>query len=261
MKSMKQIFFITLSTMLILTSCTMEKRVYMSGYHTEWYKSKHTPDRQGSANNNNETITKLNKNLTIDESASETNTVENTFIQPVIDDNISASVDNNMIIIPSHKPVAFDEKVIAIETTPASDTKTEIPTKKALKSNLKELKADTSSGDEAGHKALRVIGWIVVALGLLILLIASIIAGALLMLLGLVFIIVGRKKGDTSAESKNKSDNSRQVDVIYLKNGSVIKGMITEQIPNVSIKIQTKDGSIFIYKMEEIEKMGKEVSK
>lgn len=47
-------------------------------------------------------------------------------------------------------------------------------------------------------------------------------------------------------------------DVIYLKNGSIIRGIIIEQIPNQSLKIQTKDRSVFVFKFEEIEKMTKE---
>jgi hypothetical protein len=47
-------------------------------------------------------------------------------------------------------------------------------------------------------------------------------------------------------------------DVVYLKNGSIIHGMIVEQVPNQSIKIKTHDGNIFFYKMEEVEKMTKE---
>ena len=50
-------------------------------------------------------------------------------------------------------------------------------------------------------------------------------------------------------------------DVVYLKNGSIIKGTIIEQVPNESIKIQTADGSIFVYKMSEILKMTKEMTK
>lgn len=46
--------------------------------------------------------------------------------------------------------------------------------------------------------------------------------------------------------------------MVYLKNGSVIRGVIIEQIPNVSIKIETADRNIFVYKMEEIEKITKE---
>ncbi len=47
-------------------------------------------------------------------------------------------------------------------------------------------------------------------------------------------------------------------DVVYLKNGSVIHGMIIETIPNVSIKIQTADGNVFVYNFSDIEKYGKE---
>jgi hypothetical protein len=49
-------------------------------------------------------------------------------------------------------------------------------------------------------------------------------------------------------------------DVVYLKNGSKIKGLIIEQIPSVSLKIETTDGSVFVFKMEEIEKMTKEAT-
>jgi hypothetical protein len=47
-------------------------------------------------------------------------------------------------------------------------------------------------------------------------------------------------------------------DILYLKNGSIIKGYILEMIPNGTIKIKTSDGSIFIYKMDEVEKTEKE---
>lgn len=47
-------------------------------------------------------------------------------------------------------------------------------------------------------------------------------------------------------------------EVVYLKNGSVIKGTIIEQVPDVSIKIQTKDGNTFVYQMDEIDRITKE---
>ena len=49
-------------------------------------------------------------------------------------------------------------------------------------------------------------------------------------------------------------------DIVYLKNGSVIKGIVIEQILGVSLKIRTSDGNIFTYKMEEVEKITKEVN-
>lgn len=47
-------------------------------------------------------------------------------------------------------------------------------------------------------------------------------------------------------------------EVVYLKNGSVIKGVIVEQIPNVSLKIKTSDGSLIICNMDDVSKITKE---
>jgi hypothetical protein len=58
--------------------------------------------------------------------------------------------------------------------------------------------------------------------------------------------------------SINAQINKR--DIVYLKNGSIIKGYILEMIPNGTIKIRTTDGSIFIYKMDEVDKTSKEAS-
>lgn len=48
-------------------------------------------------------------------------------------------------------------------------------------------------------------------------------------------------------------------DVVYLKNGSVIRGVVVEQVPYQTLKIQTKDGNIFAYNFSDIEKMTKEM--
>lgn len=50
---------------------------------------------------------------------------------------------------------------------------------------------------------------------------------------------------------------SNYEDVVYLKNGSIIHGIIIEQVPNVSIKIKSGD-NVFFYKLEEVEKITKE---
>lgn len=44
-------------------------------------------------------------------------------------------------------------------------------------------------------------------------------------------------------------------DVVYLKNGSVIRGFIVEEVPGVSLKIQTADRNVFVFQMSEIEKI------
>ena len=51
---------------------------------------------------------------------------------------------------------------------------------------------------------------------------------------------------------------SNTQDVIYLKDGSIYKGMIIEQVPNVSYKIKSRDGNVFAVKIEEVEKITKE---
>jgi sRNA-binding regulator protein Hfq len=46
------------------------------------------------------------------------------------------------------------------------------------------------------------------------------------------------------------------VDVLYLKNGSVIRGQVTSMTTKV-VKIQTADGSLFVYPMKAVAKMEK----
>ena len=47
-------------------------------------------------------------------------------------------------------------------------------------------------------------------------------------------------------------------EVLYLKNGSAIRGVIIEQKPNESVKIQTADGSVFVYNIDEVDRITKE---
>lgn len=51
---------------------------------------------------------------------------------------------------------------------------------------------------------------------------------------------------------------SNYQDVVYLKNGNIIRGVIIEQVPNKSIKIETADRNVFVYQIDEIEKLTKE---
>lgn len=47
-------------------------------------------------------------------------------------------------------------------------------------------------------------------------------------------------------------------DILYMKNGSVLKGTVLEQTPGVSLKFQTRDGSVYVYNMSEIERITRE---
>jgi hypothetical protein len=47
-------------------------------------------------------------------------------------------------------------------------------------------------------------------------------------------------------------------DVVYLKDGSIIRGLIIEQVPNTSVKIRTGDKNVFTISIKDIEKFTKE---
>ena len=57
----------------------------------------------------------------------------------------------------------------------------------------------------------------------------------------------------------NTVQSAELEDVIYLKNGSTIRGVITEQdVQDGTYRIQTMGGSVFVYTPEDIEKVTKE---
>ncbi len=47
-------------------------------------------------------------------------------------------------------------------------------------------------------------------------------------------------------------------DVVYLKNGSIVRGIIIGQVTNESLKIATADGSLFVFNISDVEKITKE---
>ncbi|MBP5473375.1 MAG: hypothetical protein J6X92_01285, partial [Bacteroidales bacterium] len=47
-------------------------------------------------------------------------------------------------------------------------------------------------------------------------------------------------------------------DVVYLKNGSVIKGTVSNVTPNETVTIQTSDGSVFVLNMSEVTQIAHE---
>ena len=47
-------------------------------------------------------------------------------------------------------------------------------------------------------------------------------------------------------------------DVVYLKNGSIIRGDIIEMVPGETVKIMTTDGSVFVHDYADVQKFTKE---
>ena len=57
------------------------------------------------------------------------------------------------------------------------------------------------------------------------------------------------------------AQSSNYIEVVYLKNKSKIHGIIIENIPNKSIKIETLSGDVFVFSIDEIDKITKEKPK
>lgn len=55
--------------------------------------------------------------------------------------------------------------------------------------------------------------------------------------------------------------NAQYIEQVHLKNGSIIKGIITEQVPEEYFKIRTSDGSVFVYSYNEVERITKDAGK
>jgi hypothetical protein len=53
---------------------------------------------------------------------------------------------------------------------------------------------------------------------------------------------------------------TKNIDIVYLKNGGIIRGIIIEQVPGKSIKIQTADMSVFVYPMDEVSNISTDYS-
>jgi hypothetical protein len=50
------------------------------------------------------------------------------------------------------------------------------------------------------------------------------------------------------------------VDVVYLKNGTVVKGIMVEDRPNVQVQIRIANGDVQLYPYSDIEKVTKETA-
>ena len=144
---------------------------------------------------------------------------------------------------------------------------------RANESNSKttERKRNVIKNDSTNHtndgKGLIIAGVMFLVLGLIVLWYLSIAGGLAMAIGGLIMMIAGNTKfkkannlGNSGKKNSSNSNDGEWQDVVYLKNGGIIRGMIIEQVPNVTLKIQTRDGSVFVYKFEEISKITKEKS-
>jgi TM2 domain-containing membrane protein YozV len=120
----------------------------MSGYHIEWNKRKHNADKQAIVSNDTKIKKEQHQTASVEQLKIGTNGVDNFYSALVNKENITASVDKNFVIFPTHKAVAFGKKVnsFSANTTSASETKT------LIKQGTKKSKATKSTGAKDNGK-------------------------------------------------------------------------------------------------------------
>lgn len=82
----------------------------------------------------------------------------------------------------------------------------------------------------------------------------KIVAYLVIFILSIPAIVIAQKNGNSPVVNTQKV----MEDVVYLKNGAIIRGIIIEQEPNKSLEIKSNDNNYFIFKMDEIQKITKE---
>jgi len=258
MKLLKQLLFIGILISIYFSSCTTQNQMKLSGYSNEWFQSSRNPSSQDNKISNNINQTFKDPIVGVDGNIQSYSNINNSKLIETSVNCQSSSNTNNIEYTLESVQGAKTNSFKSDKFKKTSTLKNIVLNRKALKKKIKQLEIKAISEDDGDNSGLRTVGWIVLILGLLVLIFASILIGALLMLLGLIFVKAGGNKSNSSNDSEEKQDKNKYIDVVYLKNGSIIRGTILEQIPNVSIKIQTKDGSLFVYKMDDVEKITKE---
>ncbi len=282
-----------------LNSCTLEKRYHNSGYNINWNfssgRNESIPIQKTSKNTRNSSNElPINKNSTGSvgiSKANETPTTSFSLQNPESLENNNQLIPQNFQSLPTSKGVEDNSNTrLTAANYPNVNINSEMfsPSRNLKhspftifpKNDKKSIKNDNRLQSAAKSQSIqkledssnsgsgtRVFGSVLIILGVLFIIFVSILLGVILMALGLILrSVAGPKNKPTPppvVESKPQTEEKKVefVDVVYLKNGSIIRGLIMEQIPNETLKIQTADGSLFVYKMEEVVKITKEEKK
>lgn len=264
---MKNKISLLLTMIIVLTSCTMQKRYHNSGFNLglnghftrsnktsglpnkSTHKAIQNPNAQSSkVESNKSTVTKANIRF----NTMDVRDVQESDVLPfgVI------STQTQIFVNPINSVSQFKLAKAGANQVPAEGI---IAKSVSNSHSLKSLKKSASS--EGGGSGLHGVGVFLLIIGIILLLLVSIVAGIFLSVLGLLLMTSGKSSPEPVNTAENVVKEEKKVEyieVLYLKNGSIIRGMILEQIPNVQVKIQTSDGSVFVYTMDQVLKITKE---
>jgi hypothetical protein len=153
-KKIKPSSFFGLALILILASCSMEKRHYMSGYSISWKNDKHKSDKLEFVKNN-----------TTNENKFENKKIESSlfaYSSGISENNITASKDNSIFINSTPKIDLFKNK----DRNELQGILTASETKTIVKINSKQNKKKAKSDPIAEGKSQVVAFWICLFIGI-----------------------------------------------------------------------------------------------
>jgi len=233
------------------TNLRVEKRRYTKGYYVELKEKNNTKNNPSQSDNTNTDTYK-----TVTELAYYTIPT----IKPIIESNISQTPDG---LIASLSKVDYNKLKNHVHISPIDTNNIvakkpiSLPFKKSLLKKVlrKNLlyKENSNSSNKRGLGAI-ITGITLLTVGGLIFFLIFWQLGVLLLLAGLITLLVGT----ILYSRKDKNIVGQYQETIYLKNGSIIKGSIIEQVVDDYVKVQMKDGNIMVYKMTDVEKIVKE---
>lgn len=149
-KALKVTSFFTVALSVVLTSCSVEKRVHMSGYHIEWKKGNHTVASAPAEEDAKSKITAPEKESNV--KAMEAASIENANIN----EDMVASVDNSVYITRTPKINLKNVNRSEANNTALIDQSTVVKQKTTVKKAVKkENKA--AAGDGSKSKVLAAI--------------------------------------------------------------------------------------------------------
>jgi hypothetical protein len=263
MKNIKSSVHVVAGTLLVcilsmLTSCQIQNRRYRPGISVQWKGS----DKEVS-NNIEE------KEIKVGEQASSVSSMSSYCLEPPAEISQQFATEKPTIQRNSKQD---SRKKISISKGIVEHTTHGAALEKIFQQSSENTSSLESSNLATGDPTKQIIGWIAILLGLIILFFASILLGAIFIIVGVVLAISGANKRDYPKQERSRNDERRKKiieeeeeedsnelqEVVYLKNGGIVRGVIIEQIPNAQLKIQTRDGNVFVFQMNEIERITKE---
>lgn len=102
MKTLKKLLMSGLAITFVLTSCTIEKRIYMSGYHIDWFRSKHIPDKIEITSNYD-----LSKSVNKKSIKARQSYEDKSALQVGSEDSLVFTADISPVVLPINKSASY----------------------------------------------------------------------------------------------------------------------------------------------------------